>query len=53
LIKGWVKAEWGQSANNRRARYYRLTPAGTKQLSAETSEFEKVMQAITRVMQPA
>ncbi len=52
LIKGWLKAEWGQSENNRRARYYRLTPAGRKQLSAEISEFEKVMQAITRVMQP-
>lgn len=53
LIKGWVTAEWGQSDNNRRARYYRLTPAGKKQLDAEISEFEKVMQAITRVIQPA
>jgi transcriptional regulator len=53
LIKGWVTAEWGQSDNNRRARFYKLTPAGRKQLSAEISEFEKVMQAITRVIQPA
>jgi PadR family transcriptional regulator PadR len=53
LIKGWVTAEWGQSDNNRRARYYRLTPAGKKQLSIEISEFEKVVQAITRVIQPA
>ncbi len=53
LIKGWVTAEWGQSDNNRRARYYRLTPAGKKQLSVELSEFEKVMRAITRVIQPA
>ena len=53
LIKGWVIAEWGQSDNNRRARYYRLTPAGKKQLSVEISEFEKVMRAITRVIQPA
>ena len=53
LIKGWVKAEWGQSDNNRRARYYRLTPAGRKQLSVEISEFERVMRAITRVIQPA
>jgi PadR family transcriptional regulator PadR len=52
LIKGWVVAEWGQSENNRRARYYRLTPAGRKQLSVEISEFEKVMRAITRVIQP-
>lgn len=53
LIKGWVVAEWGQSENNRRARYYRLTPAGKKQLGVEISEFEKVVQAITRVIQPA
>jgi PadR family transcriptional regulator, regulatory protein PadR len=53
LIKGWVTAEWGQSENNRRARYYRLTPSGRKQLSEEISEFEKVMHAITRVIQPA
>ena len=53
LIKGWVTAEWGQSDNNRRARYYKLTPAGRKQLGVEISEFEKVMQAITRVIQPA
>jgi DNA-binding PadR family transcriptional regulator len=53
LIKGWVMAEWGQSDHNRRARYYRLTPAGRKQLTAEISEFEKVMQAIARVIQPA
>jgi len=53
LIKGWVTAEWGQSDNNRRARYYRLTPLGRKQLSAEISEFERVMEAIARVIQPA
>jgi transcriptional regulator len=53
LIKGWVVAEWGQSENNRRARYYHLTPAGKKQLSAEISEFERVMTAIGRVIQPA
>lgn len=53
LIKGWVKAEWGQSDSNRRARYYKLTPVGRKQLSVEVSEFEKVMRAIARVIQPA
>jgi len=53
LIKGWVAAEWGQSDNHRRARYYRLTAPGRKQLSVEISEFEKVMRAITRVIQPA
>jgi PadR family transcriptional regulator PadR len=53
LIKGWVTAEWGQSDNNRRARYYKLTTAGRKQLSFEISEFEKVMRAIARVIEPA
>ncbi len=53
LIKGWVVAEWGQSENNRRARFYRLTPAGKKQLSVEISEFERVVRAIQRVTQPA
>jgi transcriptional regulator len=53
LVKGWVLAEWGQSENNRRARFYRLTAAGRKQLAAEISEFQKVTRAITRVIQPA
>ena len=53
LIKGWVTANWGQSENNRRARFYHLTQAGRKQLGVEISEFEKVMGAITRVIQPA
>src|SRR5712692_788083 len=53
LIKGWVTAAWRQSENNRRARYYRLTPAGRKQLSVELSQFDRVMQAITRVIQTA
>jgi transcriptional regulator len=53
LIKGWVTADWKPSENNRRARYYRLTPAGRKQLGREMSEFGKVMQAITNVIEPA
>ncbi|HKC71128.1 MAG TPA: PadR family transcriptional regulator [Terriglobales bacterium] len=53
LIKGWIAGEWRQSENNRRARYYRLTPAGRKQLGLELSEFQKVMAAITRVIQTA
>jgi DNA-binding PadR family transcriptional regulator len=52
LVKGWLTAEWGQSENNRRARYYRLTPAGKKQLTTELSEFQKVMDAIVRVIKP-
>ncbi len=53
LVKGWVAAEWGQSENNRRARFYRLTPAGQKQLHVELSSFDTVMTAIARVIQPA
>jgi PadR family transcriptional regulator, regulatory protein PadR len=53
LIKGWLVAEWKQSENNRRARFYRLTPAGRKQLIAELEEFDRVMGAIGKVIQPA
>jgi len=52
-IKGWVKAEWGQSENNRRARFYKLTPAGRKQIKQEVADFERVLEAILRVVQPA
>jgi PadR family transcriptional regulator len=51
LIKGWVKGEWGVTPENRRARYYRLTPAGRKQLDLEQSQFERVIGAIVRVIQ--
>ena len=51
--EGFIEAEWRQSENNRRARFYRLTTAGRKQLATEISEFEKVTRAITRVIQPA
>jgi len=53
LIKGWVEAEWGVSDNNRRARFYKLTALGRKQLNAEIEEFERVTRAITRVILPA
>lgn len=53
LIKGWVTAEWGVTPENRRARYYRVTTAGRKQLESEVSQFERVMQAIRRVIQIA
>jgi PadR family transcriptional regulator, regulatory protein PadR len=53
LIKGWVKAEWGTTTENRRARYYRLTSAGRKQLEAELSQFERVIGAVRRVIEPA
>ena len=53
LVKGWVKAKWGVTAGNRRARYYRLTPLGRKQLAVEVSQFERVVAAITRAIQTA
>lgn len=53
LIKGWVTAKWGVTAGNRRARYYRLTGLGRRQLQVEASRFERVMRAITRVIQTA
>jgi PadR family transcriptional regulator PadR len=53
LVKGWISDEWRQTENKRRARYYRLTAPGKKQLSIEMSEFEKVMRAISNVIQPA
>ena len=50
LLKGWVKAEWGASENNRRARYYTLTAAGRKQLVNERAEFDRLITAIHRVL---
>ena len=53
LLNGWVKAEWGASENNRRARYYTLTAAGRRQLEAERAEFERLVGAIQRVLKLA
>lgn len=53
LVNGWVKAEWGTSENNRRARYYTLTPAGRKQLGAEMASFSQTVEAIFRVLETA
>jgi transcriptional regulator len=50
LLRRWVKAEWGASENNRRARYYTLTAAGRKQLTAERAEFDRMVGAIQRVL---
>jgi len=50
LSNGWVKAEWGTSENNRRARYYALTAAGRRQLSAERAEFDRMVGAIQGVL---
>jgi PadR family transcriptional regulator, regulatory protein PadR len=53
LLNGWVKAEWGPSDNNRRARYYTLTPAGRKQLSLEREQFSRMITAIQKVLEMA
>jgi PadR family transcriptional regulator PadR len=50
LVKGWLAAEWGTSENNRKARFYRLTPAGRKQLAREADIFDRLVLAIQRVM---
>jgi PadR family transcriptional regulator, regulatory protein PadR len=51
--RGWIVSFWGTSANNRKARYYRLTRAGRKQLRAHTSRWHQLIRAIGRVLQPA
>jgi transcriptional regulator len=50
LVRGWVKAEWGASENNRRARFYTITAAGKKHLALERVEFERLLGAMARVM---
>lgn len=50
LLQGWVKAEWGTSDNNRRARFYTLTAAGRKHLAAEREEFDRLILAIHKVL---
>lgn len=50
LLDGFVKAEWGASENNRRARYYTITAAGRRQLASEREEFERVVEAIHAVL---
>ena len=53
LVKGWAKAEWGVSETNRRVRFYRLTPAGRKQLAAEMQDYERTTDAIRTVLKLA
>jgi transcriptional regulator len=53
LVNGWVSAEWGTTAGNRRARYYEITRTGRKQLDAELETFSRVSGAIARVLQTA
>ncbi len=51
--RGWIVSFWGTSDNNRKAKYYRLTKAGRKQLTAETSRWERLVRGIGRVLRPA
>jgi transcriptional regulator len=51
--KGWIKAEWGQTPNNQRARYYTITALGKKQLGEQEAGFAELLDAISRVMRPA
>jgi PadR family transcriptional regulator PadR len=51
LVKGWLASEWGISETNRKARFYRLTPSGRKQLQREARQFNKMIDAIQLVLQ--
>jgi transcriptional regulator len=51
--RGWVASEWGLSENNRRAKYYRLTPAGRSQLRQQVARWERYARAITRILRTA
>jgi len=51
ILRGWISSAWGISKNNRRAKFYRLTAAGRKRLNAETSKWERLVRAITRIVQ--
>jgi transcriptional regulator len=53
LIKGWLSGEWGRTSENRRARYYKLTAAGRKQLASEIAAYRLVSEAIGRILEPA
>ncbi|HEY2012243.1 MAG TPA: PadR family transcriptional regulator [Bryobacteraceae bacterium] len=50
--RGWIASFWGTSENNRKARYYRLTPAGRRQLDEQTSRWEQMVRAISRLLHP-
>jgi transcriptional regulator len=51
--RGWIASFWGTSENNRKARYYRLTPAGREQLITQTARWDQVVRAIGRILKPA
>ena len=49
--RGWVKSEWGVSENNRRAKFYKLTKTGQKQLDAQRANWNRISRAVTRILQ--
>ncbi len=51
--RGWIASFWGTSENNRKARYYRLTPKGREQLTEQTSRWDRLVEAVNRVLRPA
>jgi transcriptional regulator len=51
--RGWIASSWGASENNRKARFYRLTAKGRRQLAEQTSRWEKLASAVNRVLRPA
>jgi transcriptional regulator len=51
--RGWIASFWGTSENNRRARYYRLTPQGRKQLETQTNRWDDLVRAVNRILRPA
>jgi PadR family transcriptional regulator PadR len=53
LVKGWIAGDWGKTAENRRARYYRVTPQGASHLDGELAKYQRVASAIARILAPA
>jgi transcriptional regulator len=51
--RGWIASFWGTSDNNRRARYYRLTQSGRRQLAAQTTRWDEIVRAVNRILRPA
>ena len=51
--RGWIASFWGTSENNRKARYYRLTPKGRKQLEQQTDRWDEIVRAVNRILKPA
>ena len=50
--RGWISSEWGPSENNRKARFYKLTAAGRRQLTRQTSRWDELVRAVNRVLKP-